>query len=89
MTNLLEILEQRIVSCLRRRQVAGLQRLAQLVHQLADLIFSTVAAVMMSMVAFGSRSLILECLLNFPIVLLRSRDISGRQVLGEFAKRLR
>jgi len=80
---LLEVRLQCAICLLRSREVAGLQRLAQLTECLANGVPFTAAAaaltafVMMMVMVMPLRSLTLEVLLNRGVVLLRSRKITG------------
>ena len=71
------------------RQVAGLERLAQLAQQLADVTGSAVTLLMvMVMMPLASRPLTLEILLNARIGLLGGGKIPRLQILGELAESL-
>ena len=88
--HLCEVLLHGAIDLLRARQTAGLQRLSQLLKQLAEGIglVITASAVMMVMVALGLRSLALQVLLDGGEVLLRGRHISRLQILPELVEGL-
>ena len=87
MAGLLEVLLQCAVSLLSGREIARLQRLAQLLKSLTDSApFAPAATVMMMVVLL--RCLILEVLLNRRVVLLGSRNIPGLEILRELVERL-
>jgi len=81
LSQLLEVLLQAVVCLLSRCQVARLQRLPKLVHQLADSGACATAAAMMMTVQMGAGCL--TVLLNFGIILLGRRKIAGLQIRGK------
>ncbi len=85
---LLEVLLQRRVSLLRRRQVARLQRLSQFTEQLSNRILRGPTRTSPMSVMMVSAALALHILLNGGKVLLRRREISRLQILGQLLKSL-
>lgn len=85
---LLEVLLQGRVSLLRRRQVAGLQGLSQFTEQLSNRILWGGAGTLCMPMMMMSATLALHILLNGGKVLLRRREISRLQILGQLLKGL-
>ena len=94
MAELLEVLLQGAVRLLSGREVARLQRLAQLLKGLTDrALFAPAVAVVMMVVPVRSltlplRGLILEVLLNRREILLGPRQIPGLEILRKLVERL-
>ena len=89
---MLELLLQGAKSGLSGREIAGLQRGAELLQQLADLTRSSSSAMMM-VVTCGALRLILggwvlEVLLNGCEILLGRRQVARLEIFGELAEGL-
>ena len=85
---MLEVLLQGRISLLRRRQVAGLQSLSQFSEQLSNRILLGSARTSPMSMMMVSAALALHILLNGGKVLLRRREISRLQILGQLLKSL-
>lgn len=88
---MLQIRLQCRVSLLRRRQVAGLQRLSERAEILLERAvgLGRLTASMAMVVAMPARGVLLGALLDGHKVLLRGREIARLQVLAERQKLLR